>query len=332
LFDLLTLTINSGQTGRSDRIAKNMYYRQGEEPTDGAPDEDEQQDRMRRGLAILESLRQCNLFWLPHDMFQWDILRFDPDTLLLTAYSNTYLEQQLNRSPRAQLEKAFRAIVDRSVRELAAMDFSNGLAYRSPDCMRLSTVLWSLCYFRYCNWLLRQMQGTHKRHGYVRLPAIMADNVTSEERLGARGLSYGLIDRCTGHTPDIGHCRGSGGNASRTGFSAQPNDWDTRVGLLFTWNDNFLRTNWDHAVWRTWTRHIFARLTASIGKKFASWWLKRIGRKAAPFIQILPRYEKDKMYQSLKRPTNISEKLHEARSAAGYCIKWIAAQPVFWIR
>nr|OQO29347.1 hypothetical protein B0A51_06927 [Rachicladosporium sp. CCFEE 5018] len=94
-FDVLTLTINSGQTGRSDRIAKDMYYRQGEEPTDSAPAEDEARDRMRRGLALLQSLRQCNLSRLPYDIFQWDTLRFDPDILLLTAYSNTYLERSV---------------------------------------------------------------------------------------------------------------------------------------------------------------------------------------------------------------------------------------------
>ncbi|SMR65048.1 unnamed protein product [Zymoseptoria tritici ST99CH_3D1] len=65
----------------------------------------------------------------------------------------------------------------------------------------------------------------------------------TQERIGLEGLSYDLIDRATGRDPWVSPIRDGGGQATGTGgFSAWPNTWETRIQLLFDWDDGFPRT------------------------------------------------------------------------------------------
>jgi len=337
LFDILELTVNSGPVHRHDRISKETYYRtskdRDEPPTDTSLARDSDQPTggdIRRGLSLSQSLRDTNLFWLPVDMFTWDQLRFKPQVLLQTAYATTYLHQQLQASPRTRLETSFRNVVERCLQRVVQAS-ETGKAEKDSAWLIAQQTLTQLCLFRYTNWLLSRLKETDKRHHQVRLPYILSQHIDLEERTGCYGLSYDLIHRCTGGPPAVGLCRAGGGNASATGgFSRFPNTWSTRIQLLFDWDDGFHRSNWDDAVWRQWARYCFTQVTTILSKEEGIAWHSRIGETATPHLTILPLYEKDKMYQAVKRPRNISKELSAARAEKGYVLRWIACQPLNW--
>lgn len=344
LFDVLSLTVNSGQVTRYKRIAEAQYYRTGEDPDDRSGDESDNSRSgrsatggdARRGLALRSSLRQSNLFWLPADLLWWAQLRFDPAVLIQTAYGSTYLHSQV-RGPTAKVVQVFQGLVAQFVDTYIAAgeDDESELEGAAPGIKwhalgPLCESLYELCFFGYTNWLLQQLHGQDARHGGPRLPQLDSDLVTAEERVGAWGLSYDLIRRATGHQPVIGVARSGGGQSAPGGFSDFPLTWDARVRLLFNWDDGFERANWADSRWRRWTRYCYDSVQARLGATLADHWIGGIGAASIPYLMILPAYEKGKMYQSVKRPKNISLQLQEARRAAGYTLKWYAAQPEDW--
>ena len=161
LFDVLSITINSGTIYRRSRLAKAEYYRKGEGPDDRSEEDSEEEaagetgaaeGNYRRGLALDKSLQATNLVWLPSDLLVWDQLRVEPDLLLQMAYANSYLHRQLKASPLTRLEQVFRSEVQRQLerlREVCLEEEEYSEKY-NREVRATFLYLWSLCWFRYC--------------------------------------------------------------------------------------------------------------------------------------------------------------------------------------
>jgi len=141
-----------------------------------------------------------------------------------------------------------------------------------------------------------------------------------------------LIYNASGDIPIVSLSRSTGGNLSKSfgGFSDFPNDWSTRIQLLFDWDDGFKRSNWDKLPFRRWTRYCFDEQARQLGRGFAKAWKRKIGRSGQSWLTILPRYESDKMYQWEKIPKNISLDSKQYRRTGGRGLKWMAARPLKW--
>lgn len=159
---------------------------------------------------------------------------------------------------------------------------------------------------------------------HSRLPELNSTAIEPEERCGLWGLSYDIIVAATGGKPYITAVRAGGGNSSHTGFSGFPSNWATRCQLLFDWDDGFDRGSWDERPWRKWTRECYSMLLGSEIKDFAEVFRRNIGIYAQPYLQVLPHYEKSKLYHPPKNKT-----VPRDRTESMYRVAWIAAMPRF---
>jgi hypothetical protein len=252
--------------------------------------------------------------WLPVDMFDWDSLTFLPDILAKTGWSSTLFREQVKGSQMDRDQKLI-AFIERTVADLKSGD--------PADRRSLRQTLREVCYYRYSRWLLSQLAQAD------RLPGLSSEAVTKEERLGHCGLSYDLIRRAEGKPPSISFSRAYGGaGGTGTGLSAFRNDWPTRIQLLFDWDDGFYRGNWEEKPFRQWSRLIYRRLEGAGLEREAALFRAGLGSRGEEYIQVLPRYEADKMYQREKAPKNLSEALFVKRAPKQRSWLWQVARPV----
>ena len=121
--------------------------------------------------------------------------------------------------------------------------------------------------------------------------------MTPEERLGHHGLSYDLIRRAKGAPLHVSFPRAYGGAAgARVGFSSFKTDWETRIQLLFDWDDGFHRGNWDRSPFRQWGRLIHQRLKEADLDVAARRFKRKLRQYGVEYIKVLPKYEADKIY------------------------------------
>ncbi|MGI4850725.1 MAG: hypothetical protein ACRYGR_02145 [Janthinobacterium lividum] len=260
-------------------------------------------------------------------MFDWNILRFRPAILLETAFASPTYHQTFKNEQNFTREEVFRDFVQEQInttlqKKEHSFDKVSG-ALILFDLKLLFATLYQLVLFRYSNWiLLRLVAGNH-------LPQIKTSVITKEEASGYFGLSYGLIKRASGYNPLISLSRAGGGKAARGGFSDFPNDWRTRIQLLFDWDDGFRRVNWETHPHRLWARFCYDRIRANIGVPEAEAWRQGIGLYGTPWLTVLPRYEADKPFQLAKIPKGISEKTRLARLENPQ-LNWQATMPINW--
>ncbi|KAK4616165.1 hypothetical protein CLAFUW4_09818 [Fulvia fulva] len=181
--------------------------------------------------------------------------------------------------------------------------------------------------------MLRILSKPDKRLGGVaRLRQFFSDDVSNEERAGLRGLSYDLVHRMTGGRPNIVLVRAHGSNTAEGGFTSFPNNWATRLRLLFDWDDNFLRDTWEHRPWRRWVRYYFDAIESLSQQHPESVWpadlglqfKKNVGRYASNWIRILPAYDKTKIHQAVRQKKRSSDDTGPPQ----YQVKWISTLPL----
>lgn len=279
--------------------------------------------RYRRGLGLIETMCKTNRPWLPLELFSWDRLRFKADRICLTSFVTKDYREKYARSDKLSREDLFRDFVDKQLRTVSEVQARSWPDGSSREVNTVIESLYQLVFFRFANYLLAHLAKTSH------LDCInLALNVG--ERSGHYGLSYDLVRRATGCAPVISEARARGGNNSAPGgFSDFENTWETRVKLLFSWDDGFKRPVWENGPWREWTRYIHSSMQYHWGGDIADRWLDHVGEYGRRYLTILPKYEGDKLYQVQKAPRNISKALQEQRKERKH-LKWVAAQPLEW--
>jgi len=319
LFSCLELVVNSDCVALSSRLAHDRYERRrnlrvgataklwqrskrdvvplSEESESTDNDEAPTRSRNRRGLNFLSSLAKTGMLWLPFEAFSWHEMLFDPAFLRQTAFVNGHFLSQFGRSARVTRTGMFREFVAEVVHRLPPLKDRQPAHIRIRFEKEIAQPCRHLCYFRYSNWLLTQLES----NGYITF-----DNLTPAERRGCYGLSHGLVKRALGgNQPTAQFPRGRGGggkNVHAQGFTGFDNTLETRIQLLFDWDDGFARGSWEHSEWREWTREIYDAIQVRHGEQAADRFKNYLGDIAARhgYITILPKYEEGKCYQTAK--------------------------------
>lgn len=322
--DWYTRRWSAGATGRRGRILEditvgNGAVRLGEADggtsDDARPVEGSRTGRRFRGLAFASSSAQTNLIWLPDDMFYWDRLRFIPDRLQETTFVTArYLTGQ-NRDLLHTEDSIFRAFVGAKMQ---------GLHQANPlQLQQTGNALAQLCIFRFANDMI------DRAHRTGQFPTIESNAVSDDERTGRHGLSYGLVRRATGRPPVLCFAREGQKDRNPRGFGAFPLDWETRLQLLFDWDDGFDRSAWENSSWRLWTRYCYTQLGIHAPAGFAQDWKSSLGQYSQPFLTIIPQYDNTKLAIRQK----LSQAAVQARRAQGLVarpVQWCVARPVEW--
>ena len=276
--------------------------------------------RKRYGLGFAEAMSTYGVVHFHEDHFNWSDLAFKSHVLPHTGFVfNAFREKLRNWRRLAQNDK---------VEELLD-ELEEGITEEAPNAIEdACRAMYELISQSYSNYVLLQL------HKHKQLPNLSACGPRAVS--GFYGLTYGLVRQAIGdlnpilsypHGSNRNQMKDAGSDGSRKKLSDFPNTWQTRLQLLFDWDDGFVRT-WDNQRFRTLARRCYNRLEAAAGSEAAERWRKGIGKEVQAYINIVPVFEDSRLWRTQQANPNLGATLLERRRAGEKEMVWIAARNV----
>lgn len=312
LLECLDLMVNGGRVLAHNRLAQSEYE---VNPTAENP------DGVEFGLNLVRMQQQHNSFFVPVAFVNWHNLSFRVDQLQTSGYHRRDYRLFAGNVENHRDADRFTTHVANLIASYKVY-CARGLS--PEDAARAQKTLFAYMslpvYYHYSRYILKQLGKKPANGGPAALPFF--EDLTASERDGRHGLNIALIKKALGKMPEQCRTRKGGGQGAKAvgGFSQFEWSWQTRLRLLFDFDDGFVRKTWDNVSFRRSVRFISGQLD-EMRHGLGLAWRRSLGTgDYANFITIVPKYDAYNLRQKKKRN-------HDDPVGMEQPVLWVCAAP-----